>query len=118
MTAVWALGCYIAAIIVWNAVLKRNIGEALIVGFLVTGLFAGGDIGHAMWAGFAEAMQEEVTFAALAFVFMSYLLARTPSSTSSWASSTPCSDGCAAAPCTPPPSPPGSSAPSPTSERR
>ncbi|WP_405784466.1 TRAP transporter permease [Streptomyces sp. NBC_01378] len=78
MTAVWALGCYIAAIIVWNAVLKRNIGEALIVGFLVTGLFAGGDIGHAMWAGFAEAMQEEVTFAALAFVFMSYLLARTP----------------------------------------
>ncbi|MEU7486929.1 TRAP transporter large permease subunit [Streptomyces sp. NPDC042319] len=78
MIAVWALGCYVVAIIVWNAVLKRNIGEALIVGFLVTGLFAGGDIGHVMWSGFAEAMQEEVTFAALAFVFMSYLLARTP----------------------------------------
>lgn len=78
MIAVWALGCYIAAIIVWNAVLKRNIGEALIVGFLVTGLFAGGDIAHVMWGGLVEAMQEEVTFAALAFVFMSYLLARTP----------------------------------------
>ncbi|MET8468483.1 TRAP transporter large permease subunit [Streptomyces sp. NPDC006422] len=78
MIAVWALGCYIVAIIVWNAVLKRNIGEALIVGFLVTGLFAGGDIAHVMWDGLVEAMQEEVTFAALAFVFMSYLLARTP----------------------------------------
>lgn len=78
MIAVWALGCYIVAIIVWNAVLKRNIGEALIVGFLVTGLFAGGDIAHVMWGGLVEAMQEEVTFAALAFVFMSYLLARTP----------------------------------------
>ncbi|WP_030607861.1 TRAP transporter large permease subunit [Streptomyces sclerotialus] len=78
MIAVWALGCYIAAIIVWNSVLGRNIGEALLVGFLVTGLFAGGDIGHVMWSSFVEAMQEEVTFAALAFVFMSYLLARTP----------------------------------------
>ncbi|MGY0064218.1 TRAP transporter large permease subunit [Streptomyces sp. LZ34] len=78
MIAIWALGCYMAAIIVWNAVLKRNIGEALMVGFVVTCLFAGGDIGHVMWSGFTEAMQEEVTFAALAFVFMSYLLARTP----------------------------------------
>ncbi|WP_055546230.1 TRAP transporter large permease subunit [Streptomyces sp. NBRC 110028] len=78
MIAIWALVCYMTAIIVWNAVLKRNIGESLLVGFVVTGLFAGGDIGHVMWQGFAEAMQEEVTFAALAFVFMSYLLSRTP----------------------------------------
>ncbi|MGW2169492.1 TRAP transporter large permease subunit [Streptomyces sp. NPDC001705] len=78
MIAVWALGCYIAAILVWNSVLKRNIGEALIVGFLVTCLFSGGDIGHVMWSSLAEALQEEVTFAALAFVFMSYVLARTP----------------------------------------
>ncbi|MFF9094359.1 TRAP transporter large permease subunit [Streptomyces sp. NPDC014776] len=78
MIAIWALGCYIASIIVWNAVLKRNIGEALIVGFVVTGLFAGGDIGHLMWSGFVEALQEEVTFAALAFVFMSCILSRTP----------------------------------------
>ncbi|MER7201652.1 C4-dicarboxylate ABC transporter permease [Streptomyces sp. CB01635] len=78
MIAVWALGCYIAAILVWNSVLKRNIGEALVVGFLVTGMFSGGDIGHVLWTSLAEAMQEEVTFAALAFVFMSYVLARTP----------------------------------------
>lgn len=78
MIAVWALGCYVAAIVVWNVVLKRNIGEALVIGFVVTGLFAGGGIGSVMWDAFREAMQEEVTFAALAFVFMSYLLARTP----------------------------------------
>ncbi|MFE6155770.1 TRAP transporter large permease subunit [Streptomyces sp. NPDC057889] len=78
MTAIWALVCYIAAIIVWNSALKRNIGEAMLVGFVVTGAFAGGDIGSVMWHSLAEAMQEEVTFAALAFVFMSYLLAGTP----------------------------------------
>lgn len=67
-------------IIVWNAVFKRNIGEAMIVGFLAVcgfALFDGvsvGDIGHAV----LDSMQEEVTFAGLAFVFMSYLLVKTP----------------------------------------
>ena len=32
MIAVWALVAFVGVIIVWNAVLKRNIGEAMIVG--------------------------------------------------------------------------------------
>ncbi len=80
MIAVWALVAFIGVIIVWNAVLKRNIGEAMIVGFLavaVFGLVGGvslGEIGEAV----LDSMQEEVTFAGLAFVFMSYLLVKTP----------------------------------------
>jgi TRAP-type C4-dicarboxylate transport system permease large subunit len=80
MLAVWALVAFVAVIIVWNAVFKRNIGEAMIVGFLAVCGFALaggvglGDIGHAV----LDSMQEEVTFAGLAFVFMSYLLVKTP----------------------------------------
>jgi TRAP-type C4-dicarboxylate transport system permease large subunit len=80
MLAVWALVAFVAVIIVWNAVLKRNIGEAMIVGFLAVcgfALFGGVEpsaIGHAV----LDSMQEEVTFAGLAFVFMSYLLVKTP----------------------------------------
>jgi len=80
MIAVWALVAFIGVIIVWNAVLKRNIGEAMIVGFVavaVFGLVGGvslGEIGEAV----LDSMQEEVTFAGLAFVFMSYLLVKTP----------------------------------------
>jgi TRAP-type C4-dicarboxylate transport system permease large subunit len=80
MIAVWALAAFVSVIIVWNAVFKRNIGEAMIVGFLAVAVFAlvGGvplsSIGHAV----LDSMQEEVTFAGLAFVFMSYLLVKTP----------------------------------------
>jgi len=80
MIAVWALVAFVGVIIGWNALLKRNIGESMIVGFLAVAGFglAGGvslaEIGTAV----LDSMQEEVTFAGLAFVFMSYLLVKTP----------------------------------------
>jgi TRAP-type C4-dicarboxylate transport system permease large subunit len=78
MIAVIALVAFIAAIVVWNAVFKRNIGEAMIVGLVAVAAFAGVHAPAVVWHSFIEAIQEEVTFAALAFVFMSYLLAKTP----------------------------------------
>lgn len=78
MTAIWALGAYITSIIVWNAVLKRNIGEAMIVGLLVTVAFAGRDVLHVLVESVASAMQEQVTYAAIAFVVASHLMSRTP----------------------------------------
>ncbi|MER7011575.1 TRAP transporter large permease subunit [Saccharopolyspora sp. NPDC000359] len=74
--AIWALLCYIGVIVVWNAVLKRNIGEAMLVGFAVICLFGGTDALDLAWAGLADALTEEVVFAALAFVFMGYLMTR------------------------------------------
>ncbi|MBV6760386.1 TRAP transporter large permease subunit [Rhodococcus opacus] len=75
--AVWALIAYIATIVVWNAVLKRNIGEAMLVGFLVVCAFGGvGGAWSVAVAGFEGATSEEVVFAALAFVFMGYLLTK------------------------------------------
>lgn len=74
--AVWALIAYIGVIIIWNAVLKRNIGEAMLVGFVVVCLFGGTDALELARTGLDEALSEEVVFAALAFVFMGYLMTR------------------------------------------
>ena len=66
MIAVWALGAFIATIVAWNALLKRNIGESMIAGFLVVGVFAVVADGpaqawHSISDGVLDAMQEEVT---------------------------------------------------------
>ena len=72
MIAVWALVAFIGTIVAWNALLKRNIGESMIAGFIVVGIFAViADGFHEAWTSISEgvldAMQEEVTFAGLAF---------------------------------------------------
>jgi TRAP-type C4-dicarboxylate transport system permease large subunit len=78
MSAIVALVAYMATILVWNFLLKRNIGESLLVGLVVVTLFAGTDALHVIRESAWEAMQEQVMFAGLAFVFMSYVLGRTP----------------------------------------
>lgn len=85
MMAIIALVVFIAVIIVWNAVVKRNIGEAMTLGFVSICIFAfftgseGGDsVLAAIWASISDALTEEIMFAALAFVFVSYVLERTP----------------------------------------
>lgn len=78
MSAIVALVVYMASIIVWNFVLRRNIGEAMLVGLAVVTAFAGTDALTVLRHSFWEAMQEQVMFAGLAFVFMSYVLGRTP----------------------------------------
>ena len=39
--SIWSLVAYIAAIIFWNSKMKRNIGEAMVVGWIVVLLFGG-----------------------------------------------------------------------------
>lgn len=40
---VWAFVVYLAVVIVWNAVVKRSITEAMLLGFLVAAAFGGID---------------------------------------------------------------------------
>lgn len=77
MLGIWALVAYIAAILLWNGLLKRNIGEAMIVGFVVVVLFGGTGAPGVLWAGIRGAATEEIVFAALSFVFMGFLLGKT-----------------------------------------
>ncbi|RAD53948.1 C4-dicarboxylate ABC transporter permease, partial [Burkholderia multivorans] len=39
--ALTALAVFIAVIVIWNVVIKRNMAEAMLLGFIVTLLFAG-----------------------------------------------------------------------------
>lgn len=76
-TALVALGAFIVVIIVLNVVLKRNMGEAMLVGMLVTAMFAGADAFQVLLGGLRAALEEEVLYAAMAFVFMAYVVDRT-----------------------------------------
>ncbi len=75
--SVWALVAYIAAIIVWNSVLKRNIGEAMVAGWIVVLLFGGGRFFELMGKSIVFAATQETVFAALAFVFMAFVMTKT-----------------------------------------
>ncbi|NHD19520.1 MULTISPECIES: TRAP transporter large permease subunit [Actinopolyspora] len=72
-----ALGAFIAVIIVWNVVFKRNMGEAMLLGFLVTVGFAGAEAPSMLLTSLRGALDEEVLYAAMAFVFMAYVVDRT-----------------------------------------
>ncbi|WP_444963308.1 TRAP transporter large permease subunit [Nocardiopsis sp. M1B1] len=72
--ALLALAAFIAVIIVWNVVFKRNMGEAMLLGLVVTALFAGAQAPAYLLRGLVDALTHEVLYAALAFVFMAYLI--------------------------------------------
>lgn len=75
--ALLALATFIGVIITWNVVLKRNMGEAMGLGLIATALFAGREAPAYLAAGFLGALNHEVLYAALAFVFMAYLVEKT-----------------------------------------
>src|SRR5690625_1324693 len=74
--ALIAMAVFIAVIILWVVVVKRNMGEGMLLGFLAAALFAGTDAPGLILRSFAEAAQQEVMYAATAFVFMSYFIER------------------------------------------
>jgi TRAP-type C4-dicarboxylate transport system permease large subunit len=75
--AVIALAVYIALIIVMVAVLKRSVGEALGVSFVVLCAFGGGDSAGLFASGMAEAFSEPIVYAAMTFVFLGAIFVRT-----------------------------------------
>ena len=76
MIGIWALGAYLAVILLWTTVIKRSVGEAMLIGFLVVLPFTGA-AGQVGWDAFYDAITDEIVYATMAFVFMGYLLERT-----------------------------------------
>src|SRR5699024_746732 len=76
-TAIWALLVYILIIIAWVVIIKRNIGEAMIIGYIVTALFGGKETLHLLWDGFVFGATHNVMIAAMSFGFMAYMIAKT-----------------------------------------
>ena len=75
--SIWSLVAYIAAIIFWNSKMKRNIGEAMVVGWIVVLLFGGGKFFALMTRSLEFAATQETVYAALAFVFMAFVMTKT-----------------------------------------
>ena len=71
--ALIALVVFILVIVVF----KRNMAEAMLVGFLSTLLFAGTNTPEYVVSGVENAIGNEVLFAAAAFVFMTYFVQQT-----------------------------------------
>jgi TRAP-type C4-dicarboxylate transport system permease large subunit len=76
MIGIWALGAYLAVILLWTTVIKRSVGEAMLLGFLVVLPFTGA-AAQVGWDAFYDAITDEIVYATMAFVFMGYLLERT-----------------------------------------
>jgi TRAP-type C4-dicarboxylate transport system permease large subunit len=76
MIGIWALGAYLAVILLWTTVIKRSVGEAMLLGFLVVLPFTGA-AGQVGWDAFYDAITDEIVYATMVFVFMGYLLERT-----------------------------------------
>ena len=76
MIGIWALGAYLAVILLWTTVIKRSVGEAMLLGFLVVLPFTGA-AAQTGWDAFYDAITDEIVYATMAFVFMGYLLERT-----------------------------------------
>ena len=74
---IWALCVYILAILLWNGMLRRSVAEAMLLGFVAVVLCGGHSAPTLAWEGIQAAAVSEVMFAAMAFVFMAFLLART-----------------------------------------
>ncbi|MFJ9389928.1 TRAP transporter large permease subunit [Nocardioides sp. NPDC101246] len=74
MIGVWALGVYLAVILAWTTVLRRNVGEAMVVGFVVAALFNGSQFLSAGWDALYAAIVDEIVYATVIFVFMGYVL--------------------------------------------
>ncbi|NUL45424.1 TRAP transporter large permease subunit [Cellulosimicrobium funkei] len=72
--ALIALVVFIAILIVVNVVFKRSMSEAMVLGFVATCLFAGPEALAMAWDGIVATTQNEVVYAALGFVFMTYLI--------------------------------------------
>ncbi|WP_314212485.1 TRAP transporter large permease subunit [Pseudarthrobacter equi] len=74
MIGIWALGAYLAVILLWTTVIKRSVGEAMILGFLAVLPFTGAAAAAIGWDSLYDAITDEIVYATMAFVFMGYLL--------------------------------------------
>ncbi|CAH0289074.1 Sialic acid TRAP transporter large permease protein SiaM [Arthrobacter sp. Bi83] len=77
MIGIWALGAYLAVILLWTTLIKRSVGEAMILGFLAVLPFTGAAAAQIGWSSLYSAATDEIVYATMAFVFMGYLLDKT-----------------------------------------
>ncbi|MEY9259374.1 TRAP-type C4-dicarboxylate transport system permease large subunit [Brevibacterium epidermidis] len=76
MIGVWALLVYLIVIVLWVTVFRRNVGEAMMIGFVIAVLFNGSAMISNGWTALYDALTDEIVYATILFVLMGYLLER------------------------------------------
>lgn len=69
-----ALIVFVGILVLWSTILKRNLGEAALVGFLAIVPLGGSDFLNLFIRGITFASTFSVLYAAIAFVFMAYVI--------------------------------------------
>lgn len=72
-----SLVLYISAILFWNLLLKRNIGEAMVVSWVAVLLLCGAKIPELFLDSLAFAARQETIYASMAFVYMASIMKKT-----------------------------------------
>ena len=72
-----SLVLYVASILFWNLLLKRNIGESMFVSWIVVSLLAKSNTLNMMYKSIVFAATQETLFAAMAFIYMASLMKKT-----------------------------------------
>lgn len=72
--AMIALFVYILWIMFWSVKINRSIVEGMIAGYVLVGCFGGSNMFKYLYNGLLVAIRNEVVFAAMAFLLMSYLM--------------------------------------------
>jgi TRAP-type transport system large permease protein len=75
--ALIALGVYLVSVIVLIAVLKRTVGEAMVVAFVILCAFAGWAAPSVAWESLVAAAANPLVFSVIVFVFLGTLFERT-----------------------------------------
>jgi TRAP-type transport system large permease protein len=75
--AIVALGVYLVSVIVLIAVLKRTVGESMVVAFLILCAFAGWAAPSVAWDSLFAAASNPIVFSVIVFVFLGTLFERT-----------------------------------------
>lgn len=68
-----SLVVFIGVILVWFLIVKRSIGESMLLGFIAICFMGGKDVFTLLYEGIKYAATYEVLYAALAFVVMAYI---------------------------------------------
>ena len=75
---IWAFVVYIVAILVWMLLLKRNIAEAMGIGFIIVALFNGfTGLPNTLYTCLLSAAKESSFLATMLFLIMSVIMAKT-----------------------------------------
>ena len=74
---IWVFALYILFIVCWSTAVKRDVSEAMALGFLLSFAFSGREMPTVLWESLKSAFSSSVMYAIMLFTFMSAVVTQT-----------------------------------------